>query len=159
MKKTVFMIAMASVILALASRSSGADVKIWTSDVVSLETSTNAVKELTPITLVGARNGFYSGKLVVESSAAIQGLKVSMGALTGPGGAIPAADVQIRYAKDGDWTFWTLNACRPLAPDALLETPPDVPVKSWSKRAVLPVWITVHVPKEIGRAHVGTPVT
>ena len=61
-------LAMAMTVFGLACLAQAAEVKVWTSDMVSDETYTGAVKELAPVTLVGARNGSFSGKLVVESA-------------------------------------------------------------------------------------------
>ncbi len=119
-----------------------AQVKFWTSDVISNELSPKAVKELTPVTLVGARNGSFSGKIVIESNGAVKGIKASAGALTGKDGTIPAQNIQIRYGK-----FWDVHGGRePAGADILLETPQDAsPVKG---RTVVPVWVTVTVPKD-----------
>ena len=119
-----------------------AEVKIWTSDVVSDELSLKAVKEIKPVTLVGARNGSFSGKIVVESSGSIKSVKASAGALTGKDGTIPAKNVQIRYGK-----FWDRHGGRePAGADILTETFEEAaPVKG---RAVVPVWVSVIVPKD-----------
>ena len=122
-----------------------AGVHIWTCDVVSDEMSTNIVKELKPINLVGARNGTFSGKVVIESTSAIHGVQASVSALTGKsGGVIAASNVQLRYGK-----AWDLkrNFNNPIGPDILLEAPAEIPV--WRSRAVLPVWVTVKVPKDV----------
>ena len=119
-----------------------AEIKIWTSDVVSDELLPKAVKELKPILLAGARNGSFSGKLVVESNGMIKGIKASAGALAGKDGTIPAQNVQVRYAAwfPQKWGW-------PTRPDVLLETPPEVNTAG-KDPAFLPVWITVKVPKD-----------
>jgi len=97
---------------------------------------------LRPISLVGARNGAFSGQVVVGSTEPIRGLKAAATDLKGKtGGTIPASAVEVRYAKlDGPG--------RPAYFDGLEDAAPaDVPVNKESDRAVQPVWITVHVPR------------
>jgi len=128
----------------LGSSSAQAQVKVWTCDIVLDERSPKVVKELKPVTLVGARNGAFSGKIVVESTRTIKGLKASVDALTGQGGIgiIPASCVQIRYASA--WDSQARGAPKGL--DILLDSPPEVaPGKG---PALLPVWVTVNVPKD-----------
>ena len=124
------------------SQTRAADVKIWTSDVASDELLPKAVKELKPILLVGARNGSFSGKLVVESNGIIKGVKASAGALSGSEGIIPASNVQIRYA-----TWFPKKWGWPTRPDVLSETPQEVSPDGYNP-TVLPVWVTVKVPKD-----------
>ncbi len=132
-------------LLAQAPARSPGGIQVWTSDVVSDEMSSNATKELKPVSLVGVRNGAFSGKLVVESGTAIKGLKVSVGVLTGAGGAIPARNVQVRYATD--WLDISFSLV-PGRGDILLESPPEAVPANNRGRAVQPVWITVQVPKD-----------
>jgi len=55
-------------------------------------------ERLRPIRLAGAKNGHYTGRLVVSSDRAINALKAEPGELAGPRGAkIPAEAVSIRY--------------------------------------------------------------
>ena len=54
-------------------------------------------EKLRPIEIAGARNGSFSGKLMVGSAGPIRGLTVTAADLKGPGGIIPAANVTIRY--------------------------------------------------------------
>ncbi|MEI7672996.1 MAG: glycoside hydrolase domain-containing protein, partial [Deltaproteobacteria bacterium] len=138
--------------IAFAVQAQAADVKIWTSDVVSDETSKDAKKELKPIILVGARNGSTSGKIVVESADVIKGLKVTASALTGKGGSIPASNVQIRYAKRWPGMFYSVGNFSPGTPDILVDSPTDM-VRGTEKNPakapdLLPVWVTVNVPKD-----------
>ena len=127
---------------AAAPPSAGA-VKVWTSDVVSDERAPKAAKELKPIALVAARNGTFSGKVVVESVGTIRGLRASVGALSGKGGVIPAQNVQLRYAKAAEaHGYYT-----PRGLDILMESPPEVAPNRGL--AQLPVWVTVKVPKDV----------
>jgi hypothetical protein len=142
MNRAVQTMALAIFSLVFPAQTPAAEVKVWTSDVVSDETSPDAKMELKPVTLVGARNGSFSGKIVVESTGVIKGVNASVGALTGKDGAIPASNVQIRYAKAWDTQGWK----HPKGPDILLDAAPEVaPVQG---RTILPVWVTVHVPRE-----------
>ena len=53
---------------------------------------------LYPVTMMAARNGMFSGKVVLGSTEPIRGLKVTPGDLEGPaGGVIGAANVDVRY--------------------------------------------------------------
>jgi hypothetical protein len=110
----------------------------------------NPAEPLRPVTLAGAANGLYSGKVVVGSSKPLAGLTAKAGALSGPGGAtIPASAVRIRYAAA--WgkehlTEQTYHRQTPPYPasatvlDMLLDAPPE-------GASVVPVWVTVDVPR------------
>jgi hypothetical protein len=135
------------------AQATAAEVKVWTCDAVSDEMARDAVKKLRPVTLVGARNGAFSGKIVVESPAAIQGLKASASPLTGDGGTIAAANVQLRYAKVWDWK---VRFC-PNGLDMLMDAPSEVPL--YKGRATVAVWVTVHVPKDAKPGHYAGEVT
>ena len=125
------------VVLGCAGLLRAAEVQVWTSDVVSEETYTGAVKVLKPVTLIGARNGAFSGKIVVESASAIKGVKAVASALTGPGGSIAATNVQIRYGMMAE-----LGLVK--SPDMLLDVCPEILPDQG--RALVPVWVTVRVP-------------
>jgi hypothetical protein len=94
------------------------------------------------ISLAGARNGAYAGKVVLASGqvlkATVTDLKVE-GDAAGPA-AIPAAAIRVRYAAP----CGSLGAenIRPVGNDHLLESPPA------EARTKLPVWVTVRVPKD-----------
>jgi len=123
------------------------------------------------VTLSGVRNGAFSGRIVLGSTGPIRGAKAMPSALAGPDGAsIPASAVQVRYAAlSGRDTSWIASrASGGLARfDRLLEGPPaevavvdlPVPKPNWrlewlqpqtqpAPAAVLPVWVTVHVPAD-----------
>ena len=122
------------------------------------------------IELVGVRGGAFSGKVVVGSDTALRGLEAQAGDLKGDAGAIPASAIQVRYGIPwgGEYVVDRDRGVRPYpaAPallGALAESPPtEVPVVK--KRpanyavtmpkgmapvfgAVVPVWVTVTVPK------------
>ena len=117
-----------------------AGAQIWTCDAVTDETARTVVKELKPLKLAGARNGSFSGKIIVESTAVIKGLTASVGALSGKTGTIPVTNIQIRYGKD--WGLRSMGEKR----DILLEKPEECALLSG--RALVPVWVTVNVPKD-----------
>ncbi len=146
-----------------ATRSAG--LQVWNSDLLRADRDTDwgdPNEPLKPIRIVGARNGSFSGKVVVGSSSDIKGLKASIGDLDGPSGAkIPAAAVEIRYAvpdlprAESDFNRF----------DSLLESPPaEVTVRRKKPNpdavrmmpgemspvpgAVVPAWITVNVPAD-----------
>ena len=119
---------------------------------------------LRAIRIVTTRNGSGSGKVVVASPAAIEGLTAKMSDLTEKGGnaRIPATAVQVRYAKAtqyggaGDYGLGNGSTDRfdMLEEVAPLEVPVSIPrVGSWPERvalkgAVAPVWVTVKVPAD-----------
>jgi hypothetical protein len=121
--------------------------RVWTCDVVSDEQTASAAGTLHPMTIVAARNGSFSGKVVVESPNPVKGIKATVSAISGEGGAIPAQNVQLRYAVGWDERGWAL----PSNPDILLETPPaqvETTAISGRGRVYAPVWLTVKVPKD-----------
>ena len=125
-----------------STRAQAADVTVWTCDMVADEMGKDVDKELKPLRIIGSKNGTFSGKVIVESAGAIKNVKASVGPLKSKDGVIPAESVQIRYGK-----FWDKHGNRePKGPDILMESSPEAaPVKG---RAVLPVWVTVRIPKE-----------
>jgi len=108
-----------------------------------------------PIRIVGARNGIYSGKVVVGCDQPIEGLRAAVGELSSAAATIPAAAIRVRYGigwggEDGvygrQYTYWDNNFSRyPRRPKriaALDETPPA------TVEPVAPVWVTVDVPPD-----------
>ncbi len=100
-------------------------------------------EKLRPVKIQGARNGAFSGKVLVGCGAAIKGPKAEVSDLAGPG-KIPAAAIEVRYAlPDGSrrsargvpW-FDTLEK---FAPETVAADP--------KYGAVQPVWVTVNVPR------------
>ncbi|MHC4916803.1 MAG: glycoside hydrolase domain-containing protein [Planctomycetota bacterium] len=114
-------------------------------------------EKVSPIRLVGARNGVFSGKAVLSSAAAIKGIKASVTDLALEGGEakIPASAIAVRRAeparKEVSW-----NVAHRF--DRLLsDFPFDAePVKVSIRRkkvqpapaAVAPIWVTVRVPAD-----------
>ena len=146
--------------------------QIWNSDAMGSDFDLDwgdPCEPVRPVKLSGARNGSYSGKVVVGSTSTIQELKATVSDLIGESGSIPAGDVHIRYSLPwGEEEIVQPNRGLPNPYSAkadllgaLVETPPkDIPVyqKPLTKGfnltnqspvfgAVCPVWVTVHVPK------------
>jgi hypothetical protein len=96
---------------------------------------------LRPVAIVGARNGKFSGQVVVSSAQSLAGLSAQASALTGEAGAvIPASALQVRYAlPDGPDNAGFF--------DGLLEAPPAEAPRG-KLGAVQPVWVTVQVPAD-----------
>jgi len=76
--------------------------QVWNSDPLATDFDLDfgiQAEPLRPVRLVGARNGSYSGKVVVGSAAPIKGLEAVAGDLADPGGnTMPASCVRVRYA-------------------------------------------------------------
>lgn len=118
-----------------------------------------------PVAIPAARNGLFSGRIVVSADEAIRGLQVAATDLEqGRGGAkIPASAVRVRCAAPAVAGKSWAPACRF---DALVEgVPAEMPVvkaplpreeylserferKSLAAGAVAPLWVTVRVPKD-----------
>ena len=153
--------------------------QVWPSDPMAVDTSLDSgdrSEPLQPVTIIGARNGRFSGKVVVGSSGVIRGIKATAGDLQGEGGLIPAAAVSIRYGIEwGEQRVREMTRFNYLLPyirheavqyNALSPEPPGevtVPplATAWYREtdlpeavtpvpgAVLPVWITVNVPPDV----------
>jgi len=147
--------------------------QIWNSDAMAGDFDLDwgdPCEPVRPIKLVGARNGTYSGKVVVGSTKPLQKLKAIISDLSGEGKIIPAEAVRVRYGIP--WgeerlvaQYRALQTPYPANEDllgALAEEPPrEIPVyqKPLAKGlkitnqspvfgAVCPVWVTVRVPKD-----------
>ena len=74
--------------------------QVWNADAMAEDVNVDfgdQAEPLRPVTITGARNGSFTGKVVVGSAQAIDGLQVTPAELRGPaGGTIPAANVRIR---------------------------------------------------------------
>ena len=133
-----------TLLYALAGGAPGATVTVWTSDLISDAQAGKPSTVLQPVSIVGARNGTFSGKVVVESAAGIRGLRASAGPLTMARAEIPARNLRVRYGAAWDKTW---RRYRPRGFDILLESAPaDVPANKG--RALAPAWVTVEVPRD-----------
>jgi hypothetical protein len=116
------------------------------------------------IRMSGMRNGRYSYRAVLSSSSAIRGARATASELKGDGGVIPASAVRLRYALRadrntgfmGDWAGHDgANRFEALVGKPPAEVKPG-PVAYHRRyrgpraepRAMLPVWVTVEVPKD-----------
>jgi len=126
------------------------------------------------IRLAAARNGVFSGQVVISSTKPIASLQARMGTLKQKdgGGTIPADAVQVRYARLHTHSY-SKRKRRSLWYDALAEVPPaKVAVHASGGAAVQPIWLSVRVPRDAapgayrgtlsveaaGRAPVAVPV-
>ena len=98
---------------------------------------------LGPMAIVAARNGAFSGKVIIGSAQAIRGLKATCGELKSASGTIPASAIQVRYGVS--WGSDMDKAPKPPGLDILLESPPKE-VSPGKNGALAAVWVTVHVP-------------
>jgi hypothetical protein len=119
------------------------ELQVWTSDLLAADTHSDfgdRCGTVGPVVIQGPRNGWSSGKIVLGSPKAIEGLKVTCGDLKQDAAIIPASRMRARYA-----VAFGNRADSPL--DTLLETPLDsFPAENGS--AVVPVWLTVQVPRD-----------
>ena len=115
---------------------------------------------LGPVRIRGVRNGAFAGQIVVGSTDAIRGLKVTVTELgDGAGGTIPASAVAVGYARWTAYGGWPgsgqYDALDPEPPGELIpRTKPP-----WGGRqtqsmggvagVVQPVWLTIDVPRDV----------
>ncbi|MFH0980153.1 MAG: glycoside hydrolase domain-containing protein [Planctomycetota bacterium] len=139
------------------------DFQAWNQDIHSLFSVGDygdPCEALRPIRLAGARNGWYSGQVVIRSATAIEKIQAVVTDLVREGGSgkVPAAEMQVLYAvafkadkvfgpegrawANVPWPFAALDE----APPARVE--PESLGKADAPAAVQPVWVTVHVPKD-----------
>jgi len=114
---------------------------------------------LRPVQITGTRNGAFSGKVMVGSNRAIQGLSVKVSDLRGAGGVIPSSAVRVRYAvpwgENGSLRSRSSMGRVDAELGCLVETPPEeIPLsQSQTSRvlvdgAVTALWLTVQVPRD-----------
>ncbi len=149
-KRSLIMLSLALAVACLipsgsAMAQDGPKVVVWTGDVVQNEERVSEPGDLEPMTIVAARNGSFSSKVVLESAGKISGAKASISPLSAGGETIPAENIQIRYAVPWESTGFGW----PSGPDILMEeAPAEVgPQFSRGKRALLPVWVTIRIPE------------
>ena len=156
--------------------------QVWNADAMAEDVNVDfgdQAEPLRPVTIMGARNGSFTGKVVVGSTEAIRGLNVTPADLEGPAGtAIPASNVRVRYGilwgnhklvEAGNRRFpspyptWGANRLGALAEKPLDEFKVLIPVRdSWTSAvasdakdvklvngAVVPIWITIKVPASV----------
>ncbi len=117
-------------------------VQLWNLDIHDRFNGTSLAEPagapLEPVTIVGAKNGVFSGALAVTSDSALKNVKTMVSDLAGPGGTkIPASAIQVRGV---------LYCANNRQYDMLAEPiPAEVSGKGG---AALPIWFTVRVPKD-----------
>ena len=153
--------------------------QVWNADPLAVDLDVDfgdQAEAVRPVMIAGARNGTFSGKVVAGSAKPIRDLKVTPAGLKGSGGAIPAANVRIRYGVP--WgEYRQVNAGNRKLPSpypvytqrlgALAEKPlaefpvlaaasddfwptlrPDAAQITPVRGAVVPIWISVKVPPD-----------
>ena len=148
---------------AQGNRNRRSSVQVWNGDVLAPYQDFargNANRPLQPISIVGTRNGTFSGKIILGSARPIKGLRTRMTMLVGPKGKIPASAIQVRYPRYMGRSGWNSVAKAVVEFDNLEETPPEkVPLITERMRprywdigkvkldyAYQPIWVTVTVP-------------
>ena len=115
-----------------------AALRAWNIDLAAVEppAAPSPLPDPEPVVIVGARNGSFSGKVMV--SGALEGMMASISDLESEAGRIGADCVTLRYGATWEgMDGWY----RPPGLDVLLDAPPD-------GAAVASVWMTVAVPKD-----------
>jgi hypothetical protein len=110
-------------------------------------------EKIQPIVLSGARNGVFSGKVVVSSDKALRAVKAEAGELKhlGGKGIVPDAALRVQYAEPFTLDSWPRRWAEPMGPSAPDKV--ELPVM-WDKKvvpgtgAVLAIWLSVRVPKD-----------
>ena len=119
-----------------------ADVTVWNYEVLGDAYRVADPGPVAPMTIVGARNGTFSGAVALGSAKPITGLRASVGKLSMDGADIPAGQVAVRYAAS-----WGPIGGGASGLDILLESPPEEVVVQ-KDRALAGVWVTVTVPED-----------
>jgi len=132
----------AVVVVGAVAQPAAAQVKVFNYEVLGNAYSVTNPPPLGPVTIIGARNGTFSGAVAVESTGAIKNLRAKVSALSAGGAVIPADRVLVRYAAS-----WERNKKLPGGLDILLESPPGE-IAAYKNRALAGVWVTVTVPDD-----------
>ena len=125
----------------MALPAAAAEVNVWNYEVLDDPHRIADPGPVEPVTIVGARNGTFSGAVAVASAEPITGLRARVGALSMDGSQIPADRVTVRYAVP-----WKAIGGGPGGLDILLESAPAA-VAVDGGRALAGVWVTVTVPE------------
>jgi len=147
---------------AIPNRSRPKGFQVWNSQLLNPDFDVDygdPCEPMQPIRIAGARNGSFSGKVVVGSDQAIKGLKAQVSDLTGEKGKIPAAAVRVRYA--GSSGLQPLYVGRyPVSSDLLdslydsapatveVQTKTGARAANWTYGAVMPIWVTALIPPD-----------
>ena len=121
-----------------------AGLQAWTSNVLSEDFSTDIGDQCDParqVIIKGPRNGWSSGKVVIGSAKAIEGLEATCSDLKQGAAVIPASAIQARYAVP----FADRPSARTALDTLLLKPLAKFPVCPGGG-AVVPIWLTVKIP-------------
>jgi hypothetical protein len=130
------------------------ELQAWNADILTADYTSDLgdrCEALRPVELSGPGNGYLSGKVVLGSPRAIEGLKVTCGDLRQGDAVIPAAQMRARYAIPFGRTAGNGDdhAANAVELDCLLESPLDsFPATDAGKGAVVPIWLTVKAPHD-----------
>ncbi len=120
-------------------------------------------KDIQPVRIVGARNGCFSGKVVVSAVGPLKSVSVTIGGLEASDhkASIPAAKIRVCLGTGWLKSGWLVQPKAGSTFDILNEDPSIEELKplaaaatdkyhTWVKpgRSYLPVWVTVAVPAE-----------
>ncbi len=109
---------------------------------------------LAPVSIVGTRNGAFSGVVVLHSTQPIRGLKVEPSDLAHAEAraSVPAAAVEVRYGLAGDAPVPGLQGRYPKGAQFLgvlgESAPQEVTVPAGASGATLPIWLTIRVGRD-----------
>jgi len=140
-------------------------IELWTSqplETVEAWDYAHPAEHVRPIQLVGARNGSFSGKVVLSSASSILDLKAAASDLvrTGTANKIPAAAIDVRWCEraspEVSWRNppYCSHRFDRLLPDMPAEVPPSQAKLGYGVKlqpapaAVAPIWVTVRVPAD-----------
>ena len=74
-----------------------AGVEVWNCDQISNAFDEKSPGSVSRVMIVGTRGGTFSGKVIIESPAAIKDVKASVGTFSMSGARIPTENVLVRY--------------------------------------------------------------
>jgi len=114
-------------------------VKVWASDTITYASDGTPPAEPGTVTIIGARGGVFSGKVVLFSTAAIKGLNASATPLAMAGAKVAVENVSVRYGV-GWGREWKRR--RPIGKDILAESPP-ASITPYKGKTYASVWVTV----------------
>jgi hypothetical protein len=144
------------------SQEKPAEVRLWTGDVMAPFRDfdfEHGGGPVAPVRIVGARNGTFSGKVVIGSTRPIKGVSASITDLAAAGARIPASQVRTAFPPYSARGAWLVVPKAVLMFDDLLATPTESSLITQSpdrkridyvpmNHAFQPVWVTVEVPKD-----------
>ena len=138
-----------------------AGLQVWTAlpfETITRGSYADPCESLRPLRIAAARNGAYTGQIVVGGHETIEGLKVTAGDLVSKaGGRIAAAQVHIRYPLIAGRTYDPLATTAPEKVQAgTYRIGRKGPVE---KAAVQPLWVTVAVPADAKPGEYGGAVS